>query len=217
MDKTKTQKLAFINTLILICVALIYLGLIIIGIITSNPITGYFQDNIKYCMEVTTMGSSIILLVFTVLIFYSFETETNICGFLSILFMSMVVILTCSVHFIGITVSSTLISSNKSFESLLSLNWPSALFSLDILAWDLFFGVSFICLGISLNKYSKQGIAGLLSIISGLISILGLIALPMNNMNIRYIGIFGYTVMPLITCVAFIADMKKSKIKVENA
>lgn len=213
MDKTKIHKLALINTLILICVALIYLVLIIVGIITSNPSTGYFQDNVKYFMEITTMGSSIVLLVFTVLIFYSFETETNICGFLSILFMSIVVILTCSVHFIGITVSSSLINSNKSFEPLLSLNWPSALFSLDILAWDLFFGISFICLGISLNKYSKQGVTGLLSILSGLLSILGLIALPMNNMNIRYIGIFGYTIMPLITCVAFITDMNKAKSK----
>jgi hypothetical protein len=212
MDKTKIHKLAFINTLVLICFALIYLGLIIIGIITSNPSTGYFQDSIKYFMEVTTMGSSIILLFFTVLIFYSFETESNLCGFLSILFMLMVVILTCSVHFIGITVSTTLISSNKSFESLLSLNWPSALFSLDILAWDLFFGISFIFLGISLYKYSYQRITGLLSIVSGLLSILGLIALPMNNMNIRYIGIFGYTIMPLITCVSFIANMKKASL-----
>lgn len=92
---------------------------------------------------------------------------------------------------------------------LLSLNWPSLLLSIDILAWDVFFGVGFIFLGLSLRQIKALSPASIMMILSGILSLLGLIALPLNNMNLRFIGIFGYTVMPVIVCAILLGRIEK--------
>jgi hypothetical protein len=47
-------------------------------------------------------------------------------------------------------------------------------------------------------------------LLSGIFSLFGLIALPLDNMNIRYIGVFGYTLLPVIVCIYFNFAMKKN-------
>lgn len=192
----------------LLALGVIYIGLIVWGIITQDPITGFIQGNVKILMEITTMVSAINLLFFAFSI-KSMLGPGNLLADISAALMTILVTLTSIVHFVSITISDQLMNAAPLLSPLLSLNWPSLLLSIDILAWDVFFGVGFIFLGLSLRQIKALSPASIMMILSGILSLLGLIALPLNNMNLRFIGIFGYTVMPVIVCAILLGRIEK--------
>ena len=194
----------------LIALGMIYIGLIVWGIVTQDPKTGFIRENVRILMEITTMISAVILLFFALSIKNILRLEHNFLAEISVVFMTILVALTSIVHFVSITVSSQIIELNPLLSPLLSLYWPSLLLSIDILAWDLFFGLAFIFLGLSLRQKELSTVR-ILMILSGILSVLGLIALPLNNMNIRFIGIFGYTVMPVISSAFLLGKIDKMK------
>jgi hypothetical protein len=54
--------------------------------------------------------------------------------------------ITCSVHFVILTVSRPIESAGFPWGSLFfSFTWPSVAYALDILAWDIFFALSMLC------------------------------------------------------------------------
>lgn len=198
------------SALALIALGVIYVGLIIWGIITQEPGTGFIREHVRILMEIVTMISAIVLLFFALSIKNMLLAPAhNFLAEIGVVFMTLLVALTGIVHFASITISSQLVDENPLLSPLLSLNWPSLLLSIDILAWDVFFGIAFIFLGLSLRQIKEVSIASIIMIFSGILSLLGLIALPLNNMNVRYIGIFGYTVMPVIACVFLLRSMNK--------
>lgn len=85
---------------------------------------------------------------------------------------------------------------------MVSWHWPSVVYALDILAWDWFFALSIL-----FGSLVFRGGSGLvksihtLMIISGVLSLAGLIGVPLRNMQIRNIGIIGYAI---VSPVAFL-------------
>jgi hypothetical protein len=193
----------------LITLGIIYVLLITIGIMTQSKETGYIQDDIRILMEISTMISAILLLLFAISIDQLVEESKKLFSTFSVLMMLGLVILTLFCHFISITIGESLIENNEIFGYLVSLTWPSVIFAVDILAWDILFGLSFIALGISIINSFPKKIIPITMIVAGILSLVGLIALPLNNMNLRYIGVFGYTVMPLITSILYISGLNK--------
>ncbi|WP_026898323.1 hypothetical protein [Daejeonella oryzae] len=111
----------------------------------------------------------------------------------ALIFMCFTTVITSSVHFLILSVSHTMeaeLLQNSSF--FFSFKWPSVVYALDILAWDLFFGLSMLFLApvFKIDKNLKA-----LLIISGILSLIGLIGIPLQNMQIRNIGIIGYAVI----------------------
>ena len=73
-----------------------------------------------------------------------------------------------------------------------SFEWPSAVYVLDALAWDFFFGFFAIFLALSFERTGlDKWIRGFL-ILSGILSLAGLLGLALGNMDIRNIGILRY-------------------------
>jgi len=206
MNTKSTTDNAFsrIVTYMLLVIGLIYVILVVWGIATQDPATGYIKDNIKFLMEIGTMLSALVLLLFTVSVHQNAKENNNSFGIISIIFMALLVATTFISHFVSITLSKQLTMVWENYKYVGSMEWPSVLFAIDILAWDVFFGLAFLSLGISVLQNSKNSLVGILMICSGILSLLGLAAIPLNNMNVRYIGIFGYTVMPLISCVFYV-------------
>ena len=197
------------SALALLALGVFYVGLIVWGIITQEPGTGFIRDHVRILMEIVTMVSAVVLLFFALSIKNLLGPEHNFLAEISAVFMTLLVSLTSIVHFVSITVSSHIVDGNPLLSPLLSLDWPSLLLSIDILAWDVFFGIAFIFLGLSLRQIKELSIVSIIMILSGILSLLGLIALPLNNMNLRFIGIFGYTVMPVISCAFLLSKIEK--------
>jgi hypothetical protein len=206
----KNQKFVRWTACALLALGAIYIGLIVWGIITQDPKTGFIRENVKILMEIATMSSATILLFFALSI-KSILGPNNLLAEISVVFMAILVALTSIVHFVSITISDQLINTAPLLSPLLSLDWPSLLLDIDILAWDVFYGIAFIFLGLSIRQINGLSLVSIMMILSGILSLLGLIALPLNNMNLRYIGVFGYTVMPVISCAVFLGKIKKFK------
>lgn len=209
MINHKQKKFVRWSALTLVVLGVIYIGLIVWGIITQDPETGFIRDHVRILMEIVTIVSAISLLFLAIAIKNILHPEHKFLAEIGVMFMLLLVSLTSLVHFVSITVSSQIIDLNPSLVPLLSLEWPSLLLSIDILAWDVFFGLGFVFLGLSLRHLKPLSIVSLIMILSGGLSILGLIALPLNNMNLRFIGIFGYTVMPVISSVILLIKIRK--------
>lgn len=122
-------------------------------------------------------------------------------GQVSVIFMALCAGVTSCVHATVLAVSrdfyqeSENVNAQVIHEYLFSFQWPSVVYALDILAWDWFFGLSMLfgAVAIAWKGGTKMERAlRVLMCISGILSVVGLIAVPLDNMNVRIIGIVGY-------------------------
>ena len=110
-------------------------------------------------------------------------------------FLAITVGITSSVHFVVWTVGHTISEQVENAEYLFSFSWPSVAYALDILAWDWFFGLCMILGAFVVNWTCRvEKALRVLMLLSGILSLVGLIAIPLDNMQIRIIGIVGYAV-----------------------
>jgi hypothetical protein len=77
----------------------------------------------------------------------------------------------------------------------LDFRWPSVIYSLDILAWDVLFVLAVLSVapvfeGSRLAKWTRG-----LMIVSGVLAVAGLKGVIANDMQLRSIGIIGYAIM----------------------
>lgn len=119
--------------------------------------------------------------------------EAKVFSLMALIFVSLLAGLTCSVHFVILTVSRQSAFAGLSWMPLfLSFTWPSVPYALDILAWDVFFAfaVLFAALVFSGNRLAKS--IRVLLIASGVLSLAGLSGVVVGDMQLRMIGVVGY-------------------------
>lgn len=111
----------------------------------------------------------------------------------AVCFMVMVASVTCSVHFVILTLSRQPSFLNQpSLDLFFAFKWPSVVYALDILAWDLFFALSMLFAaavfrGAGLNAAIRVGM-----ITSAAFALAGLGGVVLGDMRVRNIGIAGY-------------------------
>jgi hypothetical protein len=101
--------------------------------------------------------------------------------------------ITCSVHFLILTLSGQHgFTAPAVADAFLAFKWPSVVYALDILAWDLFFALSMLFAapifnGGGINRAIRTGM-----ITSGVLALAGMVGVGLGDMTIRNIGIAGY-------------------------
>ena len=101
-----------------------------------------------------------------------------------------------SIHFVILSVSRQIEFDELPGLSLFfSFKWPSVVYALDILAWDWFFALSMLCAAPVFNRGKLEKIVQILMIVSGVLSLAGLIGVPLADMQVRNIGVLGYGVV----------------------
>ena len=133
-------------------------------------------------------------------------SEAKALTLTALVFMSLTAAVTCSVHFVILTVSHQAAFRALSWMPLFfTYRWPSVVYALDILAWDVFFPFSmlFAAPAFSGNKLTLR-IRWLL-IASGGLALAGLAGVAFSNMQVRDVGIVGYAVVfPIAAAFLFI-------------
>lgn len=121
----------------------------------------------------------------------------------SLVFMGMLAGLTCSVHFVILTLSrQPEFTAQPWLPLVLSFNWPSVVYALDILGWDVFFPLSMLFAapvfwGTRLAAWIRA-----LMTASGVLALAGLSGVVVGDMQLRNIGIVGYVgVFLLVTAL----------------
>ena len=109
--------------------------------------------------------------------------------------------LTTTVHFVELTVARHVDpASFPGYARIFDFRWPSLLYAVDIVAWDLFFGLALLFAVPAFRRRSDTAArVGLIA--SGSLCLLGLIGPLTNALAWRAIGIFGYTIVFAATCV----------------
>ncbi len=120
--------------------------------------------------------------------------EAKVFSLISLVFMSLLAGLTCSVHFVILTVGRQAAFAGLTWMPLfLSFNWPSVSYALDILAWDVFFALSVL---FAAPVFSGNRLATSISVLlvaSGALALGGLSGVIVGDMQLRNIGILGYS------------------------
>src|SRR5215218_7959301 len=111
----------------------------------------------------------------------------------SVVFMGLLAGVTCIVHFCILTLSRQPEFAGQSWLPLvLSFKWPSVVYALDILAWDIFFPLSMLFAAPVLRGSRLTASIRVLMIASGVLSLAGLSGVVAGDMQLRNIGIVGY-------------------------
>jgi hypothetical protein len=124
------------------------------------------------------------------------DERSKIFGVMSLAFMSLMAVLTCSIHFVVLTISrDPAIAAMESAQVLLAFKWPSIVYALDILAWDVLFALSAVFAapvfgGSRLGTWIRR-----LLFTSGVLAFAGLTGVVQGDMQLRNIGILGYVLV----------------------
>ncbi|MDX8355118.1 hypothetical protein [Cognatiyoonia sp. IB215182] len=118
----------------------------------------------------------------------------------ALVFMAMMGTITMSVHF-----AILILQPNPAFADMsrvLTFTWPSVVYVLDILAWDIFFALGVILAAGTFDTGPLAFWIRLLLWTSGLLALAGLAGVPTGDMQLRNIGIVGYAVVfPIATAL----------------
>ena len=112
---------------------------------------------------------------------------------IAVVFMGLLAGMTCSVHFVILTLSRQAAFAGQSWLPLfLSFKWPSVAYDLDILGWDFFFALSMLFAAPAFGGSRLAASIRVLMIASGLLALAGLCGVVAGDMQLRNIGIAGY-------------------------
>jgi hypothetical protein len=120
----------------------------------------------------------------------------------SLVFMGLLAGVTCSLHFLILTLSHQPEFSGQPWQPLVfSFNWPSVAYALDIVGWDVFFALSMLFAAPVFSGSRLATWIRWLMIASGVLSLAGLSGVVVGNMQVRNIGIVGYVGVFLVVAV----------------
>ena len=118
--------------------------------------------------------------------------SVKVFSLVAIVFMSMLAAVTSCVHFVILTLGGHAEFSGPSSQSILSFRWPSIVYALEILAWDVFFALAVLfAAAVFAGSRIAKTIRALL-VVSGVLALAGLSGVALDDMRLRNIGIAGY-------------------------
>jgi hypothetical protein len=111
----------------------------------------------------------------------------------SVVFMGLLAGVTSVVHFCVLSLSRQPEFAGQSWlPMVLSFKWPSVVYALDILAWDIFFPLSMLFAAPVFWGSRLAAWIRVLMIASGVLAFAGLSGVVVGDMQLRNIGIVGY-------------------------
>lgn len=126
--------------------------------------------------------------------------DVKVYSLTALVLMILLTGITSSVHFTILTVSHQIQDAGFTGMPLFfSFKWPSVAYALDILAWDWFFALSMLFAAPVFRRSGLERTVQILMIVSGVLSLAGLIGVPLESMQVRLIGVLGYVgVAPVV-------------------
>ena len=123
----------------------------------------------------------------------------------SVVFMGLLAGVTSTVHFVVLTLSRQPEFTEQSWLPLfLSFNWPSVVYALEILGWDIFFALSMLFAAPVFKGSRLTAWIRVLMIASGVLALAGLSGVVVGDMQLRNIGIVGYVGVFLVVAALLV-------------
>jgi hypothetical protein len=179
----------------------VYAVTLAVGLLSLQSPQQPIGDPLFSILEILIILATPLMVALMVAIHAWGPAETKVFSLMALVFMSLLAGLTCSVHFVILTVGrQAAFSGNALMQLFLSFKWPSVSYALDILAWDVFFPLSvlFAAPVFSGNRLAMS--IRVLLVASGALGLGGLSGVIVGDMQLRNIGIVGYAgVFPVVS------------------
>ena len=142
-------------------------------------------------MEILTLLSAPILVVLMAAVHAYAPPEYKIHGVIAVAFMVLLAGLTSSVHFVELTAVRQ--------SATASLTWPSTAYALELLAWDLFLGLSLLFAAPVFTAGKLEGAVRTGLYVAGTLCLVGLLGPTSGEMRLQFIAVVGYAgVLPTV-------------------
>ncbi|MCG8403214.1 MAG: hypothetical protein MJA84_16715 [Firmicutes bacterium] len=218
-DFTKMDRLIGKTTALAIFFLLVmYAVTLTMGLLSLESKLEPISDPFFSIMEILIIVIAPLMVVLMAVVHAYAAPNVKTLSLTALIFMSILACITCSVHFIILTVSrqAESIVALPWISLFFSFKWPSVIYALDILAWDLFFSLSmFFAAPVFKGDRLKDSVR-ILMIVSGVLSLAGLIGPIVGSMQIRNIGIVGYVGVFSIVCLLLAKVFSRTELYEES-
>ena len=154
------------------------------------------SDPFFFFMELLIVLMTPLMVISMIAVHAYASPQVKAYSFTALVFMVLLAGISSSIHFVILSVSRQIEFDELPGLSLFfSFKWPSVVYALDILAWDWFFALSMLCAAPVFNRGKLEKIVQILMIVSGVLSLAGLLGVPLADMQVRNIGVLGYGVV----------------------
>lgn len=171
-----------------------------LGFLSLKSQTDPIGDPYFSLMELLMILIASLMVVTMVAVHAYAPPERKVYASVALVFIILQAVVTSSVHFVILTFSRPIAASGMDWVPfILSFKWPSIGYTLDILAWDWFFPISMLFCAPVFRFGRLENAVRNLMLVTGILSLLGLVGVPLAKMQVRNIGILGYgLVAPVI-------------------
>ncbi len=194
------RRLGMVSAVGTVLLSVVYAATLVAGLLSLQSPQEPIGDPLFSILEILIILTMPVMVALMAAVHAWAPTETKVFSLMALVFMVLVAGLTCSVHFVILTVSRQAAFAGLSWLPLfLSFEWPSVAYALDILAWDVFFPLSVLFAAPVFSGNRLATSIRVLMIVSGVLALGGLSGVFVGDMQLRNIGIFGYAgVFPVV-------------------
>jgi hypothetical protein len=205
---TLHRKLGKASAWVVFALIVVYAVTTILGFLSLKDPLDQIGDPYFTMMEILIILMVPFMVVSMIAVHAYATQEVKAYSYTALAFMIVMAVITSSLHFVVLTVSRQIEAAGFTWAPLFfSFNWPSVAYTADILAWDWFFALSILFAVPVFKGDGLKRVLRYLMIASGVLSLVGLLGVPLAIMNVEYwltvrnIGIVGYA---LVAPVAFL-------------
>jgi hypothetical protein len=196
------RRFGFVSAVGVVVLSASYFVPLVMGFLTLPSPDVAFVEPWFSMMELLILPLAPLMVALTVAIHATTPTALRPFSIAAIVFMGVMAGITSSVHFVVLTLSHRDdFASLPWLGSLITFQWPSVTYSLDILAWDVFFALSVLALAPVFGGSRLTNAIRALLILSGVLAVAGLAGVVLDDMAVRNIGIVGYAVVYPVAAV----------------
>jgi hypothetical protein len=174
---------------LIVALQLLYAIVLAAGLAALPSADDPIPDPYFTAMELLILLIAPLLVILMAALHAAAPAERKLFSLCALVFMAMCAAVTSLVHFLVLTVSRILPGN---WDSVFAFRWPSVAYAADILAWDVFFALSVLSASGVFRAAGLSRWTGRVLLVSGALSLLGLLGVATGDMQVRNIGILGY-------------------------
>lgn len=172
---------------------IVYAVILVLGLLSLESPQDPIGDPYFTLLEILILLLAPLLVIVMIAVHAYASAEAKVYSATALTMMILLAGITSMVHFVILTVSRPLIATGQEWVPfLLSFTWPSVFYALDILAWDWFFALALLFAVPVFAGGRLETAARILLLVAGLLSLAGLIGVPLADMQVRLLGVVGY-------------------------
>ncbi|MBU1424023.1 MAG: hypothetical protein KKH12_06660 [Gammaproteobacteria bacterium] len=187
------NRIGYLSSIGLFIVGVAYAVVVAFGI-SQAGLDQPIVDPTLGVMEALTLLSAPLIVAVMASINDTASRDRKVFAVMALVFAGIMAGLTSAVHFVTLTAGRQ--------TDFAVLEWPSTLYAVELLAWDIFLGLSLLCAALVFVGSGIRAVTRWSLTVAGVLSLLGAVGPIVGDMTLQRIGILGYGVgLPIAALV----------------